>query len=67
MMRSFFKIGEVNLKLQTPNGLNPNPLWQRNKQHGNVWLRAHLTLPAQASIPSYNLVFEAIVGKGKHM
>lgn len=49
----------------TPNGLSDSPLWRRDTQHGDVWLRAHVTLAAQTSIPNYNLVFEAVVGKGK--
>jgi len=50
--------------LQTPIGLTGNPLWKRTGQHGNVWLKAHLTLPIDSKIPNYRIAIEAIVGKG---
>jgi len=52
--------------LQTAIGLTGNPLWKRTGQHGDIWLKAHLTLPIVSSnIPNYRIAIEAIVGKGK--
>ena len=39
-------------------------MWKRDQQHGNVWLKAHLTIPKSDNIPNYRLAFEATVGKG---
>jgi hypothetical protein len=61
---SFLKIGEINVQLLTPIGLTGNPIWKRNTQHGNIWLKAHVTLTNSTNIPNYRIVFEAIVGNG---
>lgn len=45
-------------------GLTAQPLWQRNEQHGNVWLRAHVNLQSQ-NVPEYQIVFEAVAGDCK--
>ena len=45
-------------------GLIERPLWLRNRQLGNLWLRGHATIPPSESFSSYSVVFEGIVGKG---
>jgi hypothetical protein len=36
----------------------------RDQQHGNVWLKAHVTLRPNTNLTSYKLVFEAMIGNG---
>ena len=58
------EIGDLSLKLVTPFGLSNRPIWQRNIQHGNIWLKAHITLTKQPDIRYYRLLFEGVVGRG---
>lgn len=44
--------------------LNQIQLWKRNEQHGRVWLKAHVNIQQSIGLKSYNLIFEAIIGKG---
>ena len=61
----FSKIGEFNVQLFVPGvGLIGRPLWVRNRQLGNVWLRGHVTIPRSESFSAYSLVFEGIIGQG---
>ena len=50
--------------MKTPIGLTGNPIWKRNIQHGDLWLKAHLTIPISENVPNYRIVFEAILGSG---
>ena len=59
------EIGQLNIQLNTPGGLTGNPIWQRTTQHGNLWLKAHVTIPPAGNFATYQIAFEAIVGKGK--
>ncbi len=58
------EIGELNLKRKkSSDGLvQDQPIWRRNQQHGNIWLRAHVTV--ESFTEAYSFVFEAVVGKG---
>jgi hypothetical protein len=38
------------------------PIWRRNQQHGNIWLRAHVSV--EPFTEPYSFVFEAVVGRG---
>lgn len=58
------KIGEVSVQLKKSVGLTGKPIWKRNQQHGNVWLRAHVTIEKPDDVATYSLAFEAVVGKG---
>ena len=59
------EIGQLNVQLKTPAGLTGNPIWKRTTQHGNLWLKGHVTIPPAANFATYQIAFEAIVGKGK--
>lgn len=59
------EIGELNVQLYLNGiGASQNPIWKRDKQHGNVWLKGHVTIPASNAYQNYRIVFEGIVGKG---
>jgi len=65
-LKKIKQIGELNVQLQTSFGLTGKPIWRRDQQHGNVWLRAHVKLsPANiTNIANYRIAIEGIVGKG---
>ena len=59
------QVGEVNIQIQTPLGLTGQVLWKRNTQHGNAWLRAHVTLPpAKQFVLNYRVAIEAVAKGG---
>ena len=66
--KTFAKIGQINVQLLADNGPDKNStsetIWKREKQRGNVWLKAHLTLEPSTSRLRYYIVIEGVVGKG---
>ncbi len=59
-----FKIGELNVQLLLADDLKTQPLWIRNTQHGDLWLRASVTIPKSSPASAFRIVFEGIVGSG---
>lgn len=63
----FLQIGELNIQLLTELGFTGEKVWLRNRQHGNIWIKESVNLVAPLNMKKYNIVFEAIAGKGKKL